>query len=323
MENELLNIALEKVQQELPIQLCYNKTTQYDGTLTVHYNQLKFEFYVKLKREVRQYVIGELEDIQEPHMGFILIAERIPAKVKATLRARKIAYIEANGNIYIEKDNIFLFIDNHKPLPLAKEKGNRAFTKTGLKVLFHFLMKPELVNQTQREIAEYAKVGLGNIPQVIEGLKATGYLLPLKRKEYTWENRKDLLFRWIEDYQTILRPTLKKRSYQMRKKWQEIKLNNGEAAWGGEVAADLLTHYLRPEKFILYTNEAQANLIQNYDIQPKKDGDLEVIEMFWNKDLNQKTAPAIVVYSDLMIEGGKRNKETAEMIYNEHIQPIL
>ena len=109
----------------------------------------------------------------------------------------------------------------------------------------------------------------------------------------------------------------------MRKKWQEITLNDGIAAWGGEPAADLLTNYLRPEKFILYTNEDQPNLIRNYNLQPKKGGDLEVIEMFWNENLNQQTAPPIIVYADLMMEGGKRNKETAEMIYNEHIQPNL
>ncbi|MGJ3236596.1 type IV toxin-antitoxin system AbiEi family antitoxin [Marivirga sp.] len=323
MENEIIHIAVENVQKQLPIQLLYKKKGQYDGVLIVQYNQLKFDFYVKLKREVRQYVIGELEDIQQNYKGVVLIAERIPAKVKVALRERKLAYIEANGNMYIEKDNIFLLIDANKPLQLAKDKGNRAFTKTGLKVLFHLLIKPELINKTQREIAEYTQVGLGNIPQVIEGLKETGYLLRLNKKEYAWENRKDLFFRWIEGYQTTLKPTLKKRRYQMRKNWQEITLNDGIAVWGGEPAGDLLTNYLRPEKFILFTNEDQANLIRNYNLQPKKDGDLEVIEMFWNQDLNQKTAPPIIVYADLMMEGGKRNEETAEMIYNEQIQPNL
>ncbi|RUA28550.1 MAG: hypothetical protein DSY77_15915 [Bacteroidetes bacterium] len=323
MENEIIHIAVENVQKQLPIQLLYKKTGQYDGALTVQYNQFNFDFYLKLKREVRKYVVDELEDIQQPYMGVILIAERIPAKVKVALRERKLAYIEANGNMYIEKDNIFLLIDANKPLQLAKDKGNRAFTKTGLKVLFHLLIKPELINKTQREIAEYTQVGLGNIPQVIEGLKETGYLLRLNKKEYAWENRKDLFFRWIEGYQTTLKPTLKKRRYQMRKNWQEITLNDGIAVWGGEPAGDLLTNYIRPEKFILFTNEDQANLIRNYNLQPKKDGDLEVIEMYWNRDLNQKTAPPIIVYADLMMEGGKRNKETAEIIYNEQIQPNL
>lgn len=107
----------------------------------------------------------------------------------------------------------------------------------------------------------------------------------------------------------------------MRSEWQNIRLNAGNAVWGGEAAADLLTNYLRPEKFIIYSNEDQADLIRNYGLQPKKEGELEVIEMFWNTGLNQKTAPPIIVYADLMIEGGKRNTETAEMIYNEQIEP--
>ncbi|MDD4729925.1 MAG: type IV toxin-antitoxin system AbiEi family antitoxin [Dysgonamonadaceae bacterium] len=29
------------------------------------------------------------------------------------------------------------------------------------------------------------------------------------------------------------------------------------------------------------------------------------------------------MYADLLLEGGKRNNETAEIIYNEYIQPNL
>lgn len=323
MKKELINIALKNAQQALPIKLDYKPAGGYDGKLRLNYNQLAYDFIVKWKKEVRKHVIHELEDIRQPYMNVILIAARIPTSTKAALRERKIAYIEANGNIYLEKENIFLYINANKPYQLAMEKGNRAFTKTGLKVLFHLLIKPELINQTQREIAEFTGVGLGNIPQVIEGLKDTGYLLPLNKKEYAWENKEELFDRWIENYQTILRPALKKKSYQIRIPWQNIELNEEMATWGGEPAADLLTNHLRPEKFILYTNENQDELIKKYKLQPKIDGELSVIELFWNKELNQKTAPPFLVYAELILEGGKRNKETAEMIYHEFIKPNL
>jgi hypothetical protein len=323
MKEKLINIALKNVQQVLSIKLDHESVGGYDGRLKFNYNQMEYDFIVKWKKEVRKHVLHELEDIKQPYMSVILIAARIPTTIKTALRKRKIAYIEANGNIYLEKENIFLYIDANKPYQLAVEKGNRAFTKTGLKVLFHLLIKPELINQTQREIAEYTAVGLGNIPQVIEGLKDTGYLLPLNSKEYEWENREELFFRWIENYQTILRPTLKKTRYQMRIPWQNIELNEDIAIWGGEPAADLLTNHLRPEKFILYTNEDQVDLIRKYKLQPKKEGELEVIELFWNKEFNQKTAPPYLIYTELILEGGKRNKETAEMIYNEFIKPNL
>ena len=70
----------------------------------------------------------------------------------------EIPYLEANGNIYLKKENIFLFIDTQKPVQFEKNKGNRAFTKTGLKVLFYLLQNKEAINLTQRELAESTNV---------------------------------------------------------------------------------------------------------------------------------------------------------------------
>jgi hypothetical protein len=64
------------------------------------------------------------------------------------------------------------------------------------------------------------------------------------------------------------------------------------------------------------------DLIKNYRLMPDKNGEIEVLDMFWNPT-EGKTAPPLLVYTELMLEGGKRNKETAEKIYNEYIQPNL
>ena len=55
---------------------------------------------------------------------------------------------------------------------------------------------------------------------------------------------------------------------------------------------------------------------------PDKNGEIEVLDLFWKQE-DGKTAPPLLVYVDLMLEGGKRNKETAEKIYNEYIKPNL
>lgn len=83
-------------------------------------------------------------------------------------------------------------------------------------MLFHLLQYRDDINLPHRELAEKVGVGLGNIPQVLEGLRETGYLLPLNNKEYIWENRKQLLERWINEYETVLRPKLKRILYLQR-----------------------------------------------------------------------------------------------------------
>lgn len=323
MEKEIIKTALDNVKKNVPIEVKFKREKLLDGELYLRYHQEELCFAVETKGEVRQYIIPQLEKLREQHTNVLLLAERIPRGVKETLREKRIPYIEANGNLYLEANNIYLYVDNNRAVEINKERGNRAFTKTGLKVLFHFLVQPELVNHTQREIANFTGVGLGNIPQVIDGLRNTGYLIPLNKREYIWENREELINRWINDYQTILKPSLKTNKYEITIPWKQINLNEKISVWGGEAGADILTNFLRPEKFILYTNEKQANLIRNYKLKPKIEGELEVIEMFWNQDLNEVTAPPLLIYAELVIEGGKRNNETAKLIFDDYIKSKL
>jgi len=322
MEQEIVDLALENLNQITGIQACFQNKDPLDGVLEMTINEVVHTFTVEVKPEIRTHQLQEVEDYFHNHKNFLLIANRIFPKIKEELREKEIPYLEANGNIFLKKDGLFLFVDTQNTIDIEKNKGNRAFTKTGLKVLFYLLHHKDAINLTQRELAGKAEVGLGNIPQVIEGLKETGYLISLNNKTYLWENRKALLERWIAEYATVLRPKLVKERYTLRGNWNEIPFYNPKTVWGGEAAADMLTNHLRPEKFLIYTKENRMDLIKNYRLMPDKNGEVEVLDMFWNKT-EGLTAPPIVVYADLMLEGGKRNKETAVKIYNEYIEPNL
>lgn len=292
-----------------------------DGKLHFSLEGKEFDLVVEVKKELRRHQLLQLDHYSNRHKNFMVIAEHIFPKIKKELRDMGIAYLEANGNLFIKNEGIYLFIDTNKTAIVKKETANRAFTKTGLKVVFHLLHNKELINTTQREIADTAGVGLGNIPQVINGLKETGYLIQYRKQEYVWENRKELLDRWINEYATELRPKLFRGTYTFKKDWQNLELDIQHTVWGGEPAADKLTNYLRPEHFIIYTNEKQSDLIRNYHVVPQTNGEVEVLELFWKPD--NEVAPPIMIYAELMLKGGKRNKETAEKIYNEYIEPIL
>jgi len=322
MEQEIAYKALEALSLTIGIQATFKEKGPLDGVLEFVFNGTTYAFTAEIKQELRTHQLQQIENYFHRNKHFLLIANRISPKIKEELRQKEIPYLEANGNIYLKKEGLFLFVDTQKPLDKEKNKGNRAFTKTGLKVLFYLLQHTEAINLTHRELAENANVGLGNIPQVINGLKETGYLIPLNNKTYVWENRKALLERWIAEYATVLRPKLMKERYTLKGNWQEIQFNNHITVWGGEPAADLLTNHLRPEKFLIYTTENRMDLIKNYKLMPDKNGEVEVLEMFW-KGNDGKTVPPLLVFADLMLEGGKRNKETAEKIYNEYIQPNL
>lgn len=322
MEHEILHRAIESLNQNTGIQALFNNTGPLDGVLAIDFNGEKHVFTIAIKRELRTHQLPQLEQYFYRYENFLLIANRLFPKIKEELREKGIPYLEANGNIFLKKDGLFLFVNTMKPLDIEKDKGNRAFTKTGLKVLFFLLQNKQAINFTQRELAEKTGVALGNIPQVIDGLKETGYLIPLNNKTYLWENRKELLDRWVAEYATILRPKIVKERYALKGNWQELTFDNKITVWGGEPAADLLTNHLRPEKFLLYTQENRMDLIKNYNLKPDINGEVETLDMFWNNN-DGKTAPPLLIYADLIREGGKRNKETAEKIYHEYIQPDL
>ncbi|AYQ31952.1 type IV toxin-antitoxin system AbiEi family antitoxin [Runella sp. SP2] len=322
MEQEIVYRALEALYQTTGIQAYFQPKKTLDGGLEIDFNGQKYRFTVEVKREVRIHQLQQVDEYFHRYDNFLLVAYHLFPKVKEELRNKKIPYIEANGNIFLKKDSLFLFIDTQKTLDVEKGKGNRAFTKTGLKVLFYLLQYKDAIHLPQRELAYLTNVALGNIPQVINGLKETGYLIPLNKKNYVWENRKALLDRWITEYATVLRPKLVKEKYTLRGDWNELALDNHKTVWGGEPAGDILTNHLRPEKFLIYTTENRMDLIRNYKLMPDKNGEVEVLEMFW-KNTIERTAPKLLVYADLILEGGKRNKETAEKIYHEYIESNL
>ena len=105
--------------------------------------------------------------------------------------------------------------------------------------------------------------------------------------------------------------------------WQKINLKPNHTFWGGEPAGGIITKYLNPEIFTLYTDETRNNLIKNYRLVPEPKGNIKVYKKFWAKNVTGNTVPPILAYVDLMNTGDQRNIETASKIYNNVLQNKL
>jgi len=256
----------------------------------------------------------------------IAIAYTLYPALKQKLKEHGVNYLEANGNLYVRTKNVILFLDRELKLDMPKKAGNRAFTPTGLKVVFGFLQQNELINRPQREIAKTTGVALGNIPKVIKGLQETGHVYKVDKKTYAFHDREELLQTWIGEYKKNLQPTLYKGTFRLKpadREWRDLELQVPDTVWGGEPAGDLLTNYLRPERLTIYTNETKKNLMMHYGLVPDQNGNIQVYEKFWEQDDQRDIAPDLLVYADLMNTQDKRCIETATMIYNERIKPEL
>ncbi len=133
----------------------------------------------------------------------------------------------------------------------------------------------------------------------------------------------------------VLRPKLNARRFRAaRPNWTEgVNLNPYGAFWGGEVAANRLTHYLQPQTVTIYARENPTKLLVDQRMKADVNGDTEILDVFLTAEvLNENTerlpgerdvVPPILVYADLMTTTDGRNIEAAKMIYDEHIGPLL
>jgi len=327
MQQEITHTALDNLQKTTNIQGKFTNATpkkEIDGKIVFTVNHRKIALNAEIKREVRPHILPQIIELAEKHLPFILIAETIYPKIKQQLREKHIAYLEANGNIFINNDDIFLLIDGNKPVKLQRVGGNRAFTKTGLRVVYQFLIDENWINKPYREIAEKTNTGLGNINNITQGLKAEGFLLKRNQDEYTLINKKELLQKWIGAYEANLKPYLFIGKFRFVKpedflNWKKIELQQNKTWWGGEPAGDLFTNYLRPGELTLYTLEDRKNLMKHYRLVPDTNGNIKIYKAFWyqGNELKKNVVHPLLAYTDLMNTGDRRCLETAQKIYDE------
>ena len=334
MEKEnIINTAIKNLNKTTGIKAKWKgaaKETQIgigDGVLTIDINNNRLTFNVEVKQEFRFHQIEEVLKRNKTGVPLMIVATKLYPKIKDHLRLNHIAYLEANGNVYIEENETLIRVDGQKPIQTGKGKTNRAFTKAGIKLLFLYLTNQEWINRPYRDIAKKAKVALGTIQPVNEALKKLGYIVKLDEKTFMLVNKEELIKRWAVAYAEELKPKIKLGVFMLDKEsinnWKNIDFIDENTLWGGEPAADILTNYLHPTLFTIYTTLNTNTLIRNQYLFPIENGQVEVYEKFWEfQGDNQKTAPPLIVYADLLNTDDNRNIETANIIYERYLKDI-
>lgn len=286
------------------------------------------KFVVELKSEITKgnkgIVLMDLKNIsRENNMPVLLITRYIPGEIAKEYVEEGINCLDVSGNCTIRQNNLVLIIEGKRIERMAKVNQPRAFQETGIKLIFQFLVDPDKTKLPYRNLAELAKISLGSVGMIMQELIDLHFILKTKQTKKL-KNTNELLNRWITAYHDVLRPRLLKK--QMRfimpenyNKWKEIDLTKvaGQVYWGGETGANLLTGYLNPGTFTIYTDQNWINF-KEIELIPDENGKVEVLEIFWNT----KTfagVPPVLIYADLMSNGSDRNIETANMIYNNEL----
>lgn len=295
-----------------------------DGSLTIGDAP---PYPIKIRGELKMATLPKLLEQKKKYPDLILASQNIPEKVKSTLREQEFNYIDVNGNMFLKLPNTYVFIENKNKKATSPKSKDLAFTKKGLIVVFDLLSYPELVNEPQRTIAEVSATSLDTVNKVLGSLKAQGFIRKRNEKEFRLDQKRNLFRKWIDAYEQRLKPALfvgrhRFQNLEKERAWDQIELNEA-SFWGGEPGADLLTNYLQPAIFQLYSTEARMDLMKNYRFIPDPKGNIYVHAPFTENLVTVKRTNPLLVYADLVNSGDARNLEVAERINDAYIKTIL
>ncbi len=329
--NDFIYEATSKLEQLINIPIEIDSSRQnYDALLRIKNEQFIVEAKSAVRTSNQGLVMSQLEEMkQNSNRPIILIAEYISKKATEELKERGFNYIDIAGNAFIKHNDLVVFIKGQKKIKKEKTNQSRAFQEAGLKILFHLLYKPEHLQDSYRKIGETAGVSIGSVSNVMAELEDLNFLLKTKNKRVL-KNREELLERWIVEYNAVLRPRILRKKMRFidndfQQQWRNIdtQINNGVILWGGEPGGALLTNNLRPEKYTIFTDLDLSEVARFLKLVPSEDGEIEVLQKFWKNDLdNDKIAPALLIYADLINSGYGRNIETAKQILENELSNI-
>jgi hypothetical protein len=339
IQEEIFRLAIEAFRKNIPAQAEIEILAE-EPALTIGFRPDR-RIKMRMQGKAMDYYAEIKTTITKPHKLFLLmhkekldyplllVAKYVNPQMAEQLRLGGIEFIDTAGNAFINQPPIYIFVKGNKPLEeVGKATLKRTFKHAGLRIIYAFLCNPGFENKTYREIAAETEVALGTVGWIMKELKDLGFLLDMGKRGNKLTQRENLFQRWVTAYPEQLRTKLILGRYRGEYGWwQQKKLDPMTAQWGGEVAAERLTHYLKPEVITIYTTTQQLNqLLLGNRLRKDPAGDVEILERFWKPVevwQNEDLVHPILVYADLLATGNQRNIETAKIIYEQHIIRLI
>jgi hypothetical protein len=317
---DALNFGIEIIHQN-------NNTKNDDHIYTINNETVLIE----VKNEVRPQSATSFICQKNKKLPLLIASKYITPKAKYILKENNINYIDSFGNAFIHLKNLKIFIEQGNAKPAVSNYSN-ILTQASAQVIFQLLKDPSQINKTQRYLAQISKVSLGSVSKCIKALLDEGFVVKWnKDKKYQLVRRKELLEKWVALCNEKILPAYKIGRFTFSKQhnnW-ETQLNNNEALWSGEPAASLITKYLNPEQFSLFTVKTKQEIITQLKLVPDINGEITIYAPFWiiSKPFErvniQNVVDPLIIYAELIYSNNNRNIETAQILFNEYIKPNL
>jgi len=274
---------------------------------------------------VKEQLERAIQDQFPGHLPF-LVAPYLTEAMAEECRRIDLPFSDTAGNLFLRTANMLLCIVGRRR-PHHLERLQKGLTTAGMKVIFALLCRSELAGTGYRQIAAAAQVALGAVGPALQDLERRDFLHREGKGATAFERAEELLHEWVVAYPAILRPKLHGRHYQAdRNRVLGLNLKPIGAYWGGEVAAERMTGYLKPENLLVYTRGEVKDILIQGRMRLAPEGGVEVLHAFWNPESDKAVkplAPPLLVYADLMLTGDTRNLGAANMVYDKFLRPAV
>ncbi|MDZ7667646.1 MAG: hypothetical protein U5K27_20325 [Desulfotignum sp.] len=191
MEKKILSQAIESFKEKFGFQVEIvdfqhdNAALRIDAVIKMTIQKRELTFHAEIKPTVNTSIIGVLmQHKNDFSQAQLLVSNYINPVMAEKLKENDINFIDTAGNAYINARPVFIFVKGNKAgkSPAAPSKG-KAFTKSGLKMIYALLCDKNLLNRPYRDIASASGIALGTVGQVIDNLKELGFIIDLGTRE--------------------------------------------------------------------------------------------------------------------------------------------
>ncbi|MBD2102537.1 type IV toxin-antitoxin system AbiEi family antitoxin [Leptolyngbya sp. FACHB-261] len=269
----------------------------------------------------------------------LLVTRNLSDLVVNQLLERNIEFIDVDGNIYLNSPEIYVIVRNQATKHSASK--SLEITTAALQVMYALLSQQSLIAMEHdfKQIAHISGVTPETVKSTLKKLRELDYIR-YSQKEYRIVDYVKLLERWELGYSERLRAKLLLGTFSPIGKrnfsevGDELKEHAGRYPYliGGELAASIITEYLRPISATLHLrkNVDSRQIAVKLRLKPDPEGNIALLQSLEHDEYNQNEfgdfppnlVNPLLIHAELVRTGNSRLKETAQLIYDRYIEEL-
>tara|TARA_R110002096_G_scaffold44524_1_gene119661 strand:- start:19827 stop:20669 length:843 start_codon:yes stop_codon:yes gene_type:complete len=259
----------------------------------------------------------------------LILAPAIGAGLAQRFMDAGFSYLDARGNCHINLGAFFVHIEGRTGPTQVAHSMDRGIRRAGYQVLFAYLAKPELLNETIREVAAVSGVSRQPVSTLRRRLVDDGYVFTTKSGTRWYPRRfSDAINLWLQGYKATLRPALLVGRFRTRERnpglLEELLVNAlGDEAfqWGGAAAANRMSPHFRGQRTVLHVSSKAEERVRGIEMMPDRKGNLELLRAFGDfSGPKPELVPPLLAYAELLQDDSERARESAQILFEKFIE---